>query len=173
MIQKQIRFARDYENLGVSSPRWYMIDATIIRAVNGFDLGSIHLEKDVGDLEVYADVLLEKVFYNIVDNALRHGQKVTKIRFTFQETDNGITIFCEDNGVGVPETMKEGIFRREYYRNTGYGLFLASEILSITGLSISETGLPDSGARFEIRVPKGMYRSGKKQISPEHGEWQR
>jgi PAS domain S-box-containing protein len=172
MIQKQIRFARDYENLGVSSPRWHTIDATITRAVTGLDLGSVLLEKDVGDLEVYTDVMLEKVFYNIVDNALRHGQKVTKIRFTFKETDNGITIFCEDNGAGVPESMKEGIFRREYYRNTGYGLFLASEILSITGLTISETGSPGSGARFEIRVPKGMYRSGKKQISPENGALQ-
>jgi signal transduction histidine kinase len=65
--------------------------------------------------------------------------------------------------------MKEGIFRREYYRNTGYGLFLAAEILSITGLTITETGEPDSGARFEIQVPKGMYRLGK--TADNSGTW--
>ena len=161
MIQKQIRFARNYEELGVSSPRWHSIDTTITKAVADLDTSNVHIEKDVGDLEIYADMLLEKVFYNIVDNALRHGQKVTQIRFSLKDTGEGITIFCEDNGVGVPESMKEGIFRREYYRNTGYGLFLAAEILSITGLTITETGEPDFGARFEIQVPKGMYRLGK------------
>jgi PAS domain S-box-containing protein len=167
MIQKQIRFARDYEELGVSSPRWQSIDATITKAVATLNLGTVHLEKDVDELEIYADMLLEKVFYNIVDNALSHGQKVTKIQFFTRETGDGLSIFCQDNGVGIPETMKEGIFRREYYRNTGYGLFLAAEILSITGLTISETGEPDSGARFEIRIPKGMYRLGKKQMLAE------
>jgi len=61
--------------------------------------------------------------------------------------------------------MKEGIFKREFYRNTGYGLFLASEILGITGLTIGETGEPGLGARFEIRVPKGTYRLSKKPLS--------
>jgi PAS domain S-box-containing protein len=162
MIQKQIRFARDYEELGISSPRWHTIDATISKAITGIEPGNIRVEKEVEGLEVYADMLLEKVFYNLVDNAIRHGQTVTIIRFSSRENDKGMTIFCEDNGVGVPETMKEGIFKREYYRNTGYGLFLASEILSITGLTIGETGEPGSGARFEIRVPKGTYRIRKK-----------
>jgi len=165
MIQKQIRFARDYEELGISSPRWHTIDATISKAVSGIQLGNVRIEKDLEGLEVYADMLLEKVFYNLVDNALRHGQKVTKIRFSSQETTDGITIFCEDNGIGVAESMKDGIFKREYYRNTGYGLFLASEILGITGLTISETGEPRSGARFEIHVPKGTYRLSKKVVS--------
>jgi len=162
MIQKQIRFARDYEELGISSPRWHTIDATIGKAITGLDPGNARVEKEVEGLEVYADMLLEKVFYNLVDNAIRHGQKVTKIRFSSRENDKGLTISCEDDGIGVPESMKEGIFKREYYRNTGYGLFLASEILSITGLTISETGEPGSGARFEIRVPKGTYRIRKK-----------
>ena len=165
MIQKQIRFARDYEDLGVKSPRWHAIDATISKAVAGLELGKVRVEKDVGDLEIYADMLLEKVFYNIVDNALRHGQKVTKIRFSSEETDEGITIFCEDNGIGVPKNMKEGIFKREYYRNTGYGLFLAAEILSLTGISIRESGEPESGARFEIHIPKGTFRLSKKPVS--------
>jgi len=112
----------------------------------------------VGNLELYADLLLERVFYNIVDNTLRHGQKETKIRFSSQETSEGLTIFCHDDGVGVPASVKEGIFKREYYRNTGFGLFLVAEILNMTELSIVETGEPGSGARFEIRVPKGSYR---------------
>jgi hypothetical protein len=37
-------------------------------------------------------------------------------------------------------------------------LFLSQEILSITGITIAETGIPGKGARFEITVPKGAYR---------------
>lgn len=169
LIQNQIRFARDYEELGISSPRWQAVDTLISKATGGLELRNVRIERDMGDLEVYADMMLEKVFYNIVDNALRHGQKVTKIRFSCLESGEGVTIFCEDNGIGVPESIKEGIFNREYYRNTGYGLFLAAEILSITGLSIRETGIPESGARFEIHVPKGIYRFGTKRISSESG----
>jgi hypothetical protein len=37
-------------------------------------------------------------------------------------------------------------------------MYLAREILSITGISIAETGTYGTGARFEIHVPKGGYR---------------
>ena len=41
------------------------------------------------------------------------------------------------------------------------GLFLAREILDITGIGIRETGEPGKGARFEIMVPKGTWREGE------------
>jgi len=158
MIQKQIRFARDYQDIGLNAPQWQNVDITIRNAIAGLDLKGVRVEQDVGRLELYADLLLERVFFNIVDNTLRHGQTATKIRFSAHETDRGLTIFCQDDGVGVPARVKEGIFKREYYRNTGYGLFLVAEILNMTELSIVETGEPGSGARFEIRVPRGAYR---------------
>jgi len=67
-------------------------------------------------------------------------------------------VVWEDNGVGIMEEEKERIFERGYGKNTGLGLFLVREILSLTGIMISETGTPGTGARFEITVPKGSYR---------------
>jgi signal transduction histidine kinase len=52
----------------------------------------------------------------------------------------------------------ERIFERGYGKNTGLGLFLSREILAITGITITENGVPGKGARFEITVPKGAYR---------------
>jgi len=43
-------------------------------------------------------------------------------------------------------------------RNQGFGLFLAKEILSITGLTLEENGTAGKGVRFEIRIPSGSYR---------------
>ena len=53
---------------------------------------------------------------------------------------------------------KEKIFERGYGKNTGLGLFLVREILSLTDMTIRENGEPGKGARFEILVPKRMYR---------------
>ena len=103
----------------------------------------------------YADPLLEKVFTNLIDNAVRHGGTVNRIGFSVREEGDSLIIVCEDDGAGVEEEEKRKIFRRGVGKNTGYGLFLAREILAITGLSIREVGTPGQGARFEIMVPCG------------------
>jgi PAS domain S-box-containing protein len=158
LIRKQIQFARDYQDIGLNPPQWQNVDETIRNATKDLDITGVSIEKEMETLEIYADLLLEKVFFNLTDNALRHGQKETKIRFSAQEMPEGLVIFCQDDGVGIPDNIKEGIFKCDYFHNKGYGLFLASEILSMTGLSVSETGDPGTGARIEIRVPRGSYR---------------
>jgi signal transduction histidine kinase len=158
LIQKQIRFTRDYQNIGTNAPMWQNVQLSIDNAISDLHLGSVALDVDVDNLEIYADMLLEKVFYNLVENTLRHGEKVTKIKFYFEHNDSGGILICEDNGIGIPPNVKEKIFKREYYRNTGYGLFLVTEILSITGLSIKETGEFNHGARFKISIPLEFFR---------------
>jgi len=58
----------------------------------------------------------------------------------------------------VPDSQKDKIFEKGVGRNTGFGLFLAREILSITGIKILETGEEGKGARFEIIVPNGAWK---------------
>ncbi|MCX6690757.1 MAG: ATP-binding protein [Methanoregula sp.] len=66
-----------------------------------------------------------------------------------------MVIVCKDDGNGVPQDEKENIFKRGFGKNTGLGLFLSREILSITGITITENGVPGNGAHFEIIVPGG------------------
>ncbi len=93
-----------------------------------------------------------------MDNAVRYGGKITTIRFSVLERDEDHLIVCEDDGDGIPAMEKEKIFERGFGKNTGLGLFLSREILAITGITITETGEPGKGARFEMTVPKGMWR---------------
>ena len=157
-IRKQILFTRDYQNIGVHSPGWYDIGETVSLAITTIDLAKVRITVDLPPVEIYADPLLEKVFYNLVENSIRHGEHVTEIAIRSVETPDGLILVLEDNGMGIPGNEKERIFRREYYKHTGFGLFLGREILAITDLSISEAGTPGNGARFEIFVPKGAYR---------------
>ncbi|MCX6688658.1 MAG: PAS domain-containing sensor histidine kinase [Methanoregula sp.] len=163
LIQRQIQFTRDYQNIGASAPQWQNVTETLDNVLMDFDMKGVRIERELGDIEIFADLLLGKVFSSLIDNSLRHGEKLTLIRFSYRETDDGAILFFEDDGVGIPENAKERIFKREYYRNTGYGLFLAGEVLGITGLSIRETGEPGKGARFEIHAPRGSYRFANKE----------
>jgi signal transduction histidine kinase len=157
-IRTQIEFTRDYQDIGVNEPLWQDVRELLGSAVAQVDLHGIAIRTDMPNLEIYADPLLPKVFYNLADNAARYGEITTEILIRFQETGQGATLVFGDNGVGIPARMKEKIFEQGVGRNTGLGLFLVREILGITGITISESGEHGKGARFEIQVPRGAYR---------------
>ena len=159
-IQRLIGFTHDYQEIGVHAPLWQRVRDIIARVQAMVDLHGVAVGEQVGDLEVFADPLLEKVFYNLIDNAVRHGVTLTRIRFSTRREGQDLLITCEDDGVGVPPVDQERIFTHGAGKNMGFGLFLVKEILSINGISIRENGIPGGGARFEIRVPPGSFRSG-------------
>lgn len=158
-INHQLEFTKDYEEMGVNAPTWQNVDAIITQAVALLPLKGTRVEVERPDLEVYADPLFGKVFYNLIDNALRYGGAgLTWIRISSRETDTGLILTCENDGDGIPTEEKKRLFERGYGKHTGLGLFLSSEILSITGISISESGDPEKGVRFDMIVPKGEFR---------------
>jgi PAS domain S-box-containing protein len=156
--QRLILDTQTYQNLGISEPKWQDIEKLVrhLQIPN-----TITLIVDLQGVEIYADPMLEKVFFNLLDNSLRHGERVTEIRVSSHQSDDVMTVVWEDNGIGIASEEKEKIFEKGYGKNTGFGLFLCREILSITGMTIQETGEPGKGARFEIMVPAGTYRYTK------------
>ncbi|HMK16220.1 MAG TPA: ATP-binding protein, partial [Methanomicrobiales archaeon] len=158
-MRRQVEFTRQYQDVGVRSPVWQDLREVIARALPGHGTG-VKLVLDIDKVGVYADPLLERVFSNLLDNALIHGEKVTTIRFSAEVRDGALTILCEDDGIGIPAREKERIFSPGYGRHTGYGLFLVREILGITGATIRETGQEGNGAAFEITVPKDGFQVG-------------
>ena len=157
-IQNLINFTRDYQNIGIQPPAWFYLSTIIKTTAAGVHTGSITLSVDTDRVEIYADHMIEKVFYHLIDNALRYGRKIRHIRFSCEESFEELLVICEDDGIGIPPDAKEKIFNRQFFQNTGLDMYLSRQILSITNISIRESGIYGSGARFEIRVPKGAYR---------------
>jgi len=157
-IERQIAFTRDYQDIGVHTPTWQNVRDVIFHAGKSIDVTPIQVFSEISGIEIYADPLIGTVFFNLMDNAKRYGETISKIRFSGFEGKEGYTIICEDDGVGIPVEIKLKIFNREYYKHTGFGLNLSREILDITGITIAETGEPNKGARFEILVPNGKFR---------------
>jgi PAS domain S-box-containing protein len=160
-IRNMIKFTKDYQDIGLYRPQWQYLKNIVSLLANTVDFGNVVLKNDLGRLEIYADPLFEKVVYTLLENAIRHGGSITFIRLSYRVVRSGCLVICEDNGVGVPEAEKEKIFMREFGKHTGFGLFLAREILGITGFFIRETGTPGKGARFEILIPEGSFRENK------------
>ena len=157
-ITRQIEFTKAYQELGVKAPSWNPVGEVIAHIESRVPVTFSGTCKGV---EIFADPMLERVFFNLVDNAIRHGGRVTEITIRCEREPDGILVIVEDNGTGIPVADKEKIFNRGFGKNTGLGLFLVREILSITGITIKETGISGKGARFEISVPEGTYRFTK------------
>jgi len=161
-IRNMIKFTKDYQDIGLYRPQWQYLKNIVSLLANTVDFKDVILKNDLGRLEIYADPLFEKVVYTLLENAMRHGGQLTFIRLSYRIVNSTCVVICEDNGVGVPEEDKEKIFLREFGKHTGFGLFLSREILSITGFSMRETGIPGNGARFEILIPEGSFRENKR-----------
>jgi len=154
-IEQQITFSREYEKVGISEPDWFSISDILAK----LPFEDLHLICTVSpSLEIYADPMIEKVFFNLLGNTKYHGGHVSVITVSSHCTEQGLIIAWEDDGVGIPPEEKEIIFNYGYGKNTGYGLYLISEILKITSIHIRETGLFKKGARFEMLIPHGGYR---------------
>jgi len=159
-IEHQIAFTSEYQHLGVSAPTWQDISASLTHACQALPLRDIRVIDEITGLEIYADRLFEKVFYNLIDNALRYGgPAMTTIRFSRIESGQSLVIVAEDDGAGISAEDKKRLFERGFGKHTGLGLFFIREILSITAITIAETGEPGRGARFEIVVPAGAWRA--------------
>ena len=160
-ISSMIQFTGEYQEIGVNLPVWHDLRALVEDADRSAGSPQVALINEIpGEIEVFADPLISKVFFNLIDNALRHGGKVTTVRFATESRDGACIVICEDDGDGVASGLKERIFARGFGKNTGFGLSLSREILDITGITIRESGEEGRGARFEIGVPKGQYRVG-------------
>jgi PAS domain S-box-containing protein len=158
-IHQLIKNTRQYQEIGILEPQWISMEQSIRIAVSLVSpKRDISIETPLHGLELYSDPLIEKIFSNLVDNAVKHGKTTTHIRFSCEERPDGLILVCEDDGVGISPEVKARLFDRSVGEKIHFGLFFIHECLALSGMTIHETGEHGKGAKFEITVPKGMYR---------------
>jgi PAS domain S-box-containing protein len=155
---KILEFARAYEMLGAEELAYVDIEKTVCEATSLFaNLKQVKVTNDCHGLTVLADSLLRQLFYNLIDNSLKHGEKTTGIGVHCEKTSQDeLNLIYEDDGAGIAYVDKPKLFKEGYTKRggTGYGLFLIKKMMEVYGWSIQETGEPDEGARFVITIPK-------------------
>jgi len=132
-VQQQIAFTKDYQDIGSQAPTWVPIGRLTAEAFVQLHLRGVAFEERTGGLEVLIDPLAMKVPYNLIDNSMRHGEHVNRVKISAEQVGDSMVVVYEDNGVGIGPGDKELIFKKGYGKNTGLGLFLIREVLAITG----------------------------------------
>lgn len=100
--------------------------------------------------EIHADrSRLKQVLGNLIRNAVEHGGE--DVTVTVGTLDDGF--YVADDGSGVPEAEREGMFQTGYSTSdegTGFGLSIVKQVADAHGWDVQVTDSPDGGARFEI-----------------------
>ena len=161
-VGKIFEFARIYEMLGTEELDYVDVSKSVDEAVMLFS--NLHGAKAVNNchgLTVLADSLVRQLFYNLIDNSLKYGKKVSQIRMYYEKVGKDqMKLVYEDDGVGIPEAEKGKLFKEGYGKGTGYGLYLIRKMCEIYGWTIQETGKQRKGAQFTITIP-AMNENGK------------
>jgi signal transduction histidine kinase len=155
--EKLLAFSNVYENIGLNQSRLMSVQSCFDNAASLFpELQKLKVENKCQSLEVLADSQLELLFYNLIDNSLRHGQKTSHISLHYMQKSNGLSIIYEDNGVGIPEANKSKLFSEGFTtgKGSGYGLSLIQRIIQVYGWTVMEKGKPGKGVQFIIFIPK-------------------
>jgi signal transduction histidine kinase len=160
-LERYLKFTGTYERVGIKQPEWMELGSVLTESLFGLGPREFELHNGLSGVHISADSMFPKVFRNLLDNTIEHGGNVTRVSLTYREGPDGLVIVYEDDGPGIPEGMKESIFEsRTRSGRKSFGLYLSTEILSITGMTMREIGEPGKGARFEILVQRGCYRIG-------------
>jgi signal transduction histidine kinase len=100
--------------------------------------------------------LLSRLIANLIENAIRHCQRGTRIAIGLGDLKGRLQLTCADNGPGIPAAEREKVFRRLYRleksRTTpGSGLGLAL-VKAIADLHEAQVRLEDNhpGLRVEV-----------------------
>jgi two-component system sensor histidine kinase KdpD len=106
------------------------------------------------------DVLMEQVFFNLLDNALKYTPPGSPISISAAPTAFGIEVEVADRGLGIPAPERERIFDR-FYRvggdrpeaGTGIGLAICRGVIEAHGGRIWVEDREGGGSRFRFTLP--------------------
>lgn len=130
------------------------------------------------DIRLWYDAdKLERVFFNLISNALKFTRDFGSISVMVQETSDHVEIRVNDDGPGVDDSIKELIFDRFYERNSnnysnygiGIGLSLSKQIVELHLGSIYIEDNEGGGSSFVVKLLKGSTHFGEEDLVRNEG----
>ena len=129
-----------------------------------------HYDDSMHDIECYPGQL-NQVFMNILNNAVQampEEKKDAEITIYTEEADNEVYVRIKDNGVGIPEELKNRIWEpffttKEVGVGTGLGMSITYGIIEKHGGKIELASEVGKGTEFVITLPKKITPKEKKE----------
>jgi len=109
------------------------------------------------------ELLIEQVFINLLDNALKHTPAGTAISVSAAAEDSAVVVEVADRGPGLAPGEEERVFGKFYQAapggstvpagGAGLGLTICRGIIAAHGGRIWAEANPGGGARFRFTIP--------------------
>lgn len=123
----------------------------------------IDFEIELPKLAFYgSQALLEQVWLNLLDNAIKHSPHGGCLRIAMAVQDT-ISVSIADQGPGMSEEIQKHIFEKFYQADTshksegnGLGLALVKRIVVLCRGSIAVRSAPNRGSQFVITLPRSQ-----------------
>jgi signal transduction histidine kinase/AraC-like DNA-binding protein len=106
---------------------------------------------------------LEKIFYNLISNAIKYSPDNSKIEIILNSNQNNWTFSVKDMGMGIPEKNQKNIFNRFYRADnavksgivgSGIGLILSYKYAKLMNGDIVFDSTQNQGTSFTLTLPK-------------------
>lgn len=145
-----------------------LVNQVIRRNAKAFIRDKVKLDTKDLEFTVYTDSKwLEFIINQIINNALKYHSNNPIIQIYARKRENSISLFIEDNGIGISEKDLPlicekgytGSTGRQYSKSTGIGLYLCKKLCCRLGLSIHITSKKDFGTTVEILFPATVLSS--------------
>ncbi|MGL5558216.1 MAG: ATP-binding protein [Paraclostridium dentum] len=134
-----------------------------------------HIKKRIQDIKIKIEMpdkilfvpmdakLIEQVFINLIDNAIKYSNGACEIKISVYELGNNVAFEVIDNGPGINEKVIDSIFDRFFTgelnysdsrKGVGLGLSICKSIINAHKGEISVKNNLDKGATFKFALPK-------------------
>ena len=109
-----------------------------------------------------SDTLIYRLFYNLIENAIKYNKENGKIEIWSELENSFINIFVKDDGIGMDQEDLKNIFNPFYRSNnkkslvdgSGLGLALVDGIAKVHKAEISVSSEINFGSTFKIKFNK-------------------
>lgn len=138
------------------------IRKAILRLENRWTEKRLEFDIDLPSQMYYGcEQLLEQVWSNILDNAVKHAPYGSMIRVSLKQKENALVVCIADHGDGMSEEVRKHIFEKFYQGDSsrqtegnGLGLALVKRILDLCEGTIRVESAPGEGAAFFVTLPE-------------------
>ncbi|MDR4496931.1 MAG: heavy metal sensor histidine kinase [Candidatus Scalindua sp.] len=115
------------------------------------------------------EILLRRVFYNLLDNAVKYTSPGGSISLSLEDRGNDVIACVSDTGIGISQENLRKIFERffrvdasrsrEEADGAGLGLSISKNIVELHKGKIEVKSDPGAGSTFEVILPKNFTNS--------------
>ncbi|MFP4051457.1 MAG: PAS domain S-box protein [Thermoplasmata archaeon] len=135
-----------------------VFDKVLSELEDQLEYEDIDLQVEECGYTVEGGVLLEELFYNLIENSIKHSN-CSRIEIKTYLDENECMVSIEDDGKGIPNRYKEKVFEKGFKKGktagSGLGMYMVKEIAENYGGDVDVLDSDLGGVRFDVQLKKG------------------